>query len=214
MSTDQWQKIESLYHIARERKPEERRVFLESACGGDEELLHEVESLLVNDDLAANFLETDEPEAQGKAQKASVPPGEQIGPYVVLEFLRAGGMGEVYKARDSRLDRAVAIKFLPQAFAEDRSALDRFQREARAASALNHPRICTVHDLGEYQRRPFFVMEFLEGQSLKDRIAGQPVPITELLDLAVQIADALQAAHSKGILANVTVLWRQFPELD
>ncbi len=118
----------------------------------------------------------------------------------VLEFLRAGGMGEVYKARDTRLDRPVAIKFLPQAFAEDRGALDRFQREARAASALNHPRICTVHDLGEHQRRPYFVMEFLEGQSLRDRIAGQPVPIAELLDLAVQIADALQAAHAKAIV--------------
>ena len=109
-------------------------------------------------------------------------------------------MGEVYKARDTRLDRPVAIKFLPQAFADDHNALDRFQREARAASALNHPRICTVHDLGEHHRRPYFVMEFLEGQSLKDRIAGQPVPVTELLELAVQIADALQAAHAKAIV--------------
>ncbi len=109
-------------------------------------------------------------------------------------------MGEVYKARDTRLDRPVAIKFLPQAFAEDHGALDRFQREARAASALNHPRICTVHDLGEHHRRPYFVMEFLERQSLRDRIAGQPVPVAELLDLAVQIADALEVAHAKAIV--------------
>jgi len=199
MLIDRWQEIESLYHSARERNPEERLAYLESACRGDETLLREVESLLANDDLAAEFLETGH-EAPGRTLGAAIPPGEQIGPYVVLEFLRAGGMGEVYKARDTRLNRPVAIKFLPQAFADDNSALDRFQREARAASALNHPRICTVHDLGEHRRRPYFVMELLEGQSLKDRIAGQPLPVTELLDLAVQIADALQAAHAKAIV--------------
>ena len=199
MLIDRWQEIESLYHSARERNPEERLAYLESACGGDETLLREVESLLANDDLAAEFLETAH-EAPGRTPASVIPPGEQIGPYVVLEFLRAGGMGEVYKARDTRLDRAVAIKFLPETFAEDRSALDRFRREARAASALNHPRICTVYDLGDYVRRPYFVMEFLEGQLLKDRIAGQPIPATELLGLAVQIADALQAAHAKAIV--------------
>ena len=199
MLIDRWREIETLYHSARERSAEERRAYLESACGGDETLLHEVESLLANDDLADEFLETHS-EAQGGTPGAAIPPDERIGPYVVLEFLRAGGMGEVYKARDTRLDRPVAIKFLPQAFAEDHGALDRFQREARAASALNHPRICTVHDLGEHHRRPYFVMEFLEGQSLRDRIAGQPVPVAELLDLAVQIADALEAAHAKAIV--------------
>jgi non-specific serine/threonine protein kinase len=109
-------------------------------------------------------------------------------------------MGEVYKVRDTRLDRTVAIKFLPRAFATDAVALARFQREARAASALNHPRICTIHDLGEYEGRPFFVMEFLEGQSLRDRITDKPVPIAELVNLAVQICDALEGAHAKGIV--------------
>src|SRR6266851_6596580 len=101
--------------------------------------------------------------------------GTQLGPYQIISPLQAGGMGEVYKARDTRLDRTVAIKFLPRAFASDPVALERFQREARAASALNHPRICTIHDLGDYQGRPFFVMEFLEGQSLRDHIADKPV---------------------------------------
>lgn len=196
MLAERWTEIERLYHSARERAPEERRAFLETACSGDEELLREVESLLLNDELATGFLESDEAAAHGP----SVAAGEQIGPYVVLQFLRAGGMGEVYKARDTRLDRIVALKFLPRSFAADPFALERFQREARAASALNHPRICTIHDVGDHRGRPFFVMEFLDGQSLRDRMSGNPVPIPELLDLAVQIADALQAAHAKGIV--------------
>ena len=199
MLAERWKEVERLYLSARERTPAERPSYLESATD-DEELRREVESLLANDELAAGFLESDEPEADGRAQDASVPPGEKIGPYVILEFLKAGGMGEVYKARDTRLDRMVAIKFLPRAVATDPAALDRFQREARAASALNHPRICTIHDVGDHRGRPYFVMEFLEGQSLRDRIAGKSVPLAEMLDLAVQIADALEAAHAKGIV--------------
>lgn len=198
--SDRWHQLETLYHAAHERAPEDRPAYLERACGRDESLRREVESLLAQEELAANFLETDEPAVSGKLGEGSIPAGERIGPYLVLQFLLKGGMGEVYKARDTRLDRTVAIKFLPQAFAADRVALDRFQREARAASALNHPRICTVHDLGGYQGRPFFVMEYLEGQSLRDRIGGKPLPIPELLDIAVQICDALQAAHGKGIV--------------
>ena len=200
MLTQRWREIESLYHSACELKPEKRQAYLERACSGDEALRREVESLLANERMAASFLETDPSAAFGQEPEAPVPTGEQIGPYKLLEFLRAGGMGEVYKARDTRLDRTVAIKILPRAFAATPAALERFQREARAASALNHSRICTVHDLGNYQGRPFLVMEFLEGQSLKDRIAGKPVPIPELVDLAVQICDALQAAHAKGII--------------
>ena len=200
MLTDRWREIETLYHSACERKPEERRAYLESACGGDESLRLEVESLLAHEGLAANFLETHESATPGNAVEASVPAGEQIGPYLVLEFLQKGGMGEVYKARDMRLDRTVAIKFLPRALAADPTAVERFQREVRAASSLNHPRICTVHDVGEFQGRPFLVMEFLEGQSLRDRIAGEPLPIAELMDLAVQICDALKAAHAKEIV--------------
>jgi serine/threonine protein kinase len=200
MLTKKWRDIEALYHSACKRKPEERRAYLESACGGNEALRREVESLLAQEELAASFLETDEPTAPRNALEASILAGERIGPYLVLEFLQKGGMGEVYKARDTRLDRVVAIKFLPRAFATDPAALERFQREARAASSLNHPRICTVHDVGEFQGRPFLVMELLEGQSLRDRIAGEPLPIAELMDLAVQICDALQAAHAKGII--------------
>jgi serine/threonine protein kinase/Tfp pilus assembly protein PilF len=200
MFTERWREIESLYHSACELKPEQRRAYLETACAGDEALRREVESLLAHDDLAAAFLETHDPDATGTTPVARIPAGEQIGPYLVLEFLRAGGMGEVYKAFDIRLERTVAIKVLPHAFAENRSALDRFLRESRAASALNHPRICTVYDLGDCEGRPYFVMEYLEGQPLKERISGKPVPVPELLELGVQIADALDAAHAKGIV--------------
>src|SRR5580704_15751041 len=134
MLKERWSEIERLYLAASEVEPGERAVYLERRCGSDQELRREVESLL-------EFLEP----VPHQVPDTPVPSGEQIGPYTILEFLRAGGMGEVYKARDTRLDRNVAIKFLPSTLAGNAAALDRFRREARAASALNHPRICTVH---------------------------------------------------------------------
>ena len=201
--------MEELYHAAQGVPREDRAEWLQIACKADSELRREVESLLSFEAPAQEFIERPAFEVAAKlmagdnstrSPNGAALAGVNLGRFHLLKKLGVGGMGVVYKAEDTRLHRTVALKFLPSEFMGDSQALERFQREAYAASALNHPNICTIYDIDEAAGEPFISMELLEGQTLEQRIAGAPLPVDELLRLGMQIVDGLAAAHGRGIL--------------
>ncbi len=204
VEAERWQRIERIYHEALTYPPEDRYRFLAQACSDDPELYSELESLLARDSSAPSPL--DNPAWEGAwslledAAPAPLVAGMRVGPYTVANLIGAGGMGMVYQAEDTKLRRLVALKSLPEELSFQPKAAERLWREARAASALNHPNIATVYSVEEYEGRPFIVMELLEGKSLRQLINGQPVKRVRLLDWAIQITEGLDAAHSKGII--------------
>lgn len=202
MTPERWRQVKEIFHSALQHEPEQRSVFLSSACGGDELLRQEVESLISAHEKDGSFIDSpayvvaaniidDQPELST---------GQSLGPYEILSTLGKGGMGEVYLAHDKRLGRKVALKLLPPYFSQHSDRRRRFEQEARAASALNHPNILTIHEIGQVEDRHFIATELVEGETLRQRMSGGRMKMTDVLDIAVQVGGALMTAHAAGIV--------------
>jgi serine/threonine-protein kinase len=203
MTPERYQQIGEIYHSALELGPNQRVAFLVQACAGDEELLREVESLIASNEQAGEFIHAPALEVAAElltTDQCDLLPGKSLGPYTIVELLGSGGMGEVYLAQDSRLGRRVALKLLPDHFVTNEDRLRRFRQEARAASALNHPNIITIHEIGEAESTHYIVTEFIEGETLRALLIRNRVELVRALDIATQTASALAAAHVAGIV--------------
>jgi serine/threonine protein kinase/Tol biopolymer transport system component len=194
MTPERWQQIQDVLEEALQLAPDQRPAFLDQACSSDQSLRQEVETLLgSSSDVRSSFL-------QPSTLRVTLTPGTKLGEYEVKALLGSGGMGEVYRARDSRLRRDVAIKVLPSLFSADSERLRRFEQEARAAAALNHPNILVVFQMGTYEGAPYLVTELLEGETLREQIKRGRVPVRKAIDYGVQTARGLAAAHEEGIV--------------
>jgi len=196
MSPERWRRVEDLFHAALERAPEQRQAFLDGASNGDTELRRQVDRLLSKEEQAGSFLERPAiGDMTATLTAAGFVIGQQFGPYRIVCPLGAGGMGEVYRAHDSKLGRDVAIKTLPDEFARDPKRLARFRREARTLASLNHPNIAAIYGLEESGDVDCLVLELVEGETLRG-----PLPVAGALACARQVAEALEAAHAMGII--------------
>jgi serine/threonine protein kinase/Tfp pilus assembly protein PilF len=203
MTPEHWQRVKQLLQSTLERKPNERSAFLAEACAGDESLRKDVEELIISHEEAGSFI--DDPPLNVYAEMLAAEQteslvGQAFGPYRILSQLGAGGMGEVYLAEDARLGRKVALKLLPSYFTQDRDRVRRFRQEARSASALNHPNIITIHEIGEVNDQQFIVTEFIDGETIRERMNRARMTLSEALDIATQVTSALDEAHRAGII--------------
>ena len=201
MTPERWRRSEELYHAARDRQPADRAAFLASACAGDDELRRDVQSLLAQDSSGGTKL-LDRPATEILPESSAIrlAPGESLGQYRIAEHLGQGGMGTVYKATDTKLGRAVALKFLRPEMLEDQASTARFEREARVLASLNHPHIATIYGFEEHNDIRFLALEYVPGPTLADRLRRGPLPVREAMLVSKQIAEALEAAHAKGII--------------
>ena len=203
MAYENWQKVREVFDAALRQEPEDRQNYLNEACGDDKDLLTEVESLFSSFDESGDFMET-----PAVAQVADIidsdtkrlETGTRFGHYEIIRQIGIGGMGEVYLAKDQKLDRRVAIKILNEKFSRDESNLKRFVREAKAASALNHPNILVIHEIGESEDAHYIVSEFIEGRTLREVLTQSQMSLGEVLDISIQIASALAAAHGAHLV--------------
>ncbi len=203
MTPERWQQVDQIFQAAIELNPAERAAFLDTCCSGDEELRREVESLITTDGQGLSFI--DAPAFQFAAgllvsTEPELREGQRIGQYKVIALVGAGGMGEVYLAEDTKLGRKIALKLLPAEFIRDKGRLRRFRQEARAVSALNHPNILTIHEISQIGDRHFIATEFVDGETLRQRLKRARPGLREALDVAIQVAGALAAAHEAGIV--------------
>ncbi|MGZ5481981.1 MAG: protein kinase domain-containing protein [Pyrinomonadaceae bacterium] len=203
MTPDRWQQVKEVFNAALQREAPARPQFLDSACGEDRALRAEVESLLASHEETSAFLDAPAYAVAAELlneEDSELKTGQRVGAYEVISFIGRGGMGEVYRARDTRLGRDVAVKILPRSFSADADRLRRFEQEAQAASALNHPNIVTIHEFGEINDQLYIVTEHIDGQTLRQRMKRGHIAPPDALDVAIQLASALAAAHKAGVV--------------